>query len=330
MRCIKSVLFNKISIVMNSISPESQHDLCLEKLSQKSPQNRTFKIYVPEGSDPPIELLLKNMDFQTSNISEANFIIYPYLVRGKTVAKINKISKQFKSFNKKVIVFILDDYEGRYSFHKNLFLLRTSAQSGKLAINELIMPYLWECKDEPFVPALSTDIPSIGFCGLVTKYRQNLVFALENSPFINCHFIKRDSFWGGKPHDTNVKSDFWNNLQENQFALAPRGGGNFSMRFYQALSVGRIPVLINTSMPLPLSNLIPWKDIIVFEENEKECIRRLREIFDADQVVALQQMCYKIFHGYLSRKVFLAHLLQQLDCISEVKTSPWWTRWTRK
>ena len=275
------------------------------------------------------------MGFQTSNIPEADFIVYPYLVRVKTIPTIKKISKKFKSINKKIIVFILTDYEGSYPFHENLILLRTSARSGNLAINELIMPYLWECKDEPFVPALSPDTPSIGFCGLVSEHRKNLVCALENSPLIRCDFIKRHAFWGGKPHDTNLKSDFWNNLQQNQFALAPRGGGNFSMRFYQALSVGRIPVLIDTSMPLPLSSMIPWKDFIVFEENEKECVRRMREIFDLDQVVSLQQMCYNIFHGYLSHKVFLAHLmrqlkLQQLDFISsEVKISRWWTRWMR-
>jgi hypothetical protein len=153
--------------------------------------------------------------------------------------------------------------------------------------------------------------------------------AFETSPLIRSNFVKRDAFWGGNPHDAGLKADFWENMQQNQFALAPRGAGNFSMRFYQALSVGRIPVLINTDMALPFSDLIPWKDFIVFEANEAQCVRRLLEIFDMGQVAALQQMCHQMFHGYLSHKVFLGHLLQQLKTAGEIKTASWWTRWKR-
>lgn len=298
--------------------------------SPKTAGAELAKLYVPEGSDPPIELLLKNADHRLSPISEADFIVYPCLVRNEMDSRktIAKISKQYRSAKKKVIVFVLDDHEGRYPFYENLFLLRTSAQAGRLAVNERIMPYLWECKDEPFAPVSSRDgLPSIGFCGQISSHRKNLMAAFEASPLIRSNFIKRDAFWGGNPHDAGLKADFWDNMQQNQFALAPRGAGNFSMRFYQALSVGRIPVLINTDMALPFGDLIPWKDFIVFEANEAQCVRRLLEIFDAGQAAALQQMCYQVFHGYLSHKVFLGHLLQQLKTAGEIKTPSWWARW---
>jgi hypothetical protein len=294
---------------------------------------RTHKIYVAEGSDPPIELLLNKTGCHLSTISEADCIVYPYLIRDQNTdirERISQISRQYISYDKKVIIFILSDYDGRYPFYKNLVLFRTSAKANKLAINEYIMPYLWECKHEPFTPVLSDDpaLPSIGFCGQVhKKYRKKLISTFENSSLVNCRFVKRNAFWGGKPQDAGLMTDFWNNMLQNQFALAPRGGGNFSMRFYQALSVGRIPVLINTNMTLPFSNLIPWKDFIVFEKNEKQCVRRLREIFDAGKVVAVQKMCYQMFHDYLSPRVFLGHVLRQLNITSENKPLPWWKRW---
>jgi hypothetical protein len=300
--------------------------------SSETTQLEPIKLHVAEGSDPPIELLLKNADYRSSPIPEADFIVYPFLVRSEMDSRktIARISKQFRSAKKKVIVFILDDHEGGYPFYENLFLLRTSAQAGKLAANERVMPYLWECKDEPFAPTSTGDaLPSIGFCGQSSSHRKALMEAFETSPSIRSNFVKRDAFWGGNPHDAGLKADFWENMQQNQFALAPRGAGNFSMRFYQALSVGRIPVLINTDMALPFSDLIPWKDFIVFEANEAQCVRRLLEIFDMGQVAALQQMCHQMFHGYLSHKVFLGHLLQQLKTAGEIKTASWWTRWKR-
>ena len=276
--------------------------------------SESYKLYVVEGSDKPIDLLLKHARYQTTSISEADFIVYPCLVTGGRDVRgtTAKIFRQYHSYDKKVIVFILSDYEGRYPFHGNLYLLRTSALADQLAINERILPYLWECKHEPFAPILPTDSPSIGFCGLVSKPRKKLVSAFENSALMNCNFIKRNSFWGGKPQDAGLRSDFWNNLQENQFALAPRGAGNFSMRFYQALSVGRIPVLINTNTALPFSNWIPWKKFIVLENTEEQCIHTVREIHEAGQVRTMQEMCYRIFHEYLSPRVFLARLLHQL------------------
>src|ERR1017187_6135060 len=125
------------------------------------------KLHVADGSDPNIELLLKNCHYQASDISDADFIIYPLLVRNEMDVRgtISRVSKQYRSQNKKVIMFVLSDYEGTYPFHENLHLLRTSALTDKLAANEQILPYLWECQHEPFAPAPPTPLPNISFCG---------------------------------------------------------------------------------------------------------------------------------------------------------------------
>jgi len=287
----------------------------------KPEQGRKYKLFIAEGYDHPIATMVENVDYELSGIAEADFIVYPILVRNEmdVPGTLAKISRQFSSSGKKVIVFTLSDYARKYPFYSNLILLRHSARADRLASNERVMPYLWECKDEPFVPASAGELPGIGFCGKVSRQRRKLVSAFENSALIKCDFIKRDSFWGGKPHDPGVVSDFWSNMQENPFALAPRGNGNFSMRFYQALSIGRIPVLINTNMALPLSNLIPWKDFIVFEENEKRCVRRLLEIHEGGRVTELQQTCYRIFHEYLSHKVYMGRLLDELSTASVIR-----------
>ena len=85
------------------------------------------------------------------------------------------------------------------------------------------------------------------------------------------------------------------------------------MRFYQALSVGRIPVLIDTKMTLPFENLIRWQDFIVFEKDEGQCLAKVQQIHAAGQILARQESCYRIFHDYLSPRVFLDQLLRQLQ-----------------
>ena len=84
------------------------------------------------------------------------------------------------------------------------------------------------------------------------------------------------------------------------------------MRFYQALSVGRIPVLVNTDSALPFSDLIPWPDFIVFENDENKCVNKVRQIHETGRVFAMQEKCYRMFHDYLSHRVFVGHLLRQL------------------
>jgi hypothetical protein len=52
---------------------------------------------------------------------------------------------------------------------------------------------------------------------------------------------------------------FLENLFSCPYALAMRGKGNHSVRFYEILSAGRIPLFVNTGCVLPLENEIDWR-----------------------------------------------------------------------
>ena len=56
---------------------------------------------------------------------------------------------------------------------------------------------------------------------------------------------------------------FLDNLQRNTYALCVRGADNYSWRFYEALSLGKIPILIDTDCMLPLEDEISWEQFIV-------------------------------------------------------------------
>ncbi|MEQ9484530.1 exostosin domain-containing protein [Coleofasciculus sp. F4-SAH-05] len=61
----------------------------------------------------------------------------------------------------------------------------------------------------------------------------------------------------------NRRHQFLDNLQRNAYALCVRGADNYSWRFYEALSLGKIPILIDTDCMLPLEDEISWEQFIV-------------------------------------------------------------------
>ena len=52
----------------------------------------------------------------------------------------------------------------------------------------------------------------------------------------------------------------------SNYVLCLRGTGNFSIRFYEALMMGKIPIFINTDCILPFSKIINWKDHVIWVE----------------------------------------------------------------
>jgi len=41
----------------------------------------------------------------------------------------------------------------------------------------------------------------VSFCGQMNKYREKLIQQLRKNNAIQCNFIIREKYWGGKPND---------------------------------------------------------------------------------------------------------------------------------
>ncbi|RAJ16999.1 exostosin domain-containing protein [Olleya aquimaris] len=90
---------------------------------------------------------------------------------------------------------------------------------------------------------------------------------------LNTQFILRHHYRAGSQSELTQKESskqFYDNMFNNAYTLCLRGVGNFSVRFYETLAVGRIPILINTDCRLPLSSKIDWsKHCLIIEEKGK-------------------------------------------------------------
>ena len=241
----------------------------------------------------------------------ANFVIYNEVLQnlGKNGnQQLKSISKSLVG-NSKAIIFIIDDYEKRYTHFPNLILLRTSVRKSIIRTNEIALPYLWDNASTNFKISSTSIMPLVGFCGFISKHRKKIVAVFENSKNVQCNFIIQKDFWGGKPHDIDLVKLFNDNLNTNQYILCNRGKGNFSMRFYQTLACGRVPVLVDTDIELPFKNIINWDQIIILEKTEKACLQAVLDDHKKNGFIERQRKAIFIFNEYFSKENYFNQLI---------------------
>ncbi len=90
---------------------------------------------------------------------------------------------------------------------------------------------------------------------------------LRHSSLLESNFIFRKKHGAGIDFHrsaSKVTKEFFENIKNSDYILCYRGAGNFSVRFYETLAMGRIPVFIDSDCLLPLSNSIDWQKHMVW------------------------------------------------------------------
>ena len=145
-----------------------------------------------------------------------------------------------------------------------------------------------------------------------SRIRSQALFILARSPGLDCNFIIRDVLHHTEKLTLAQRQEFVDNMLGSDYILCTRGGGNFSYRFYETLSCGRIPVFINTDCELPFKEWIDWKRYCVWVEEEDlpHLGARIREFHDRltpQQFRDLQWACRNLWLEWLSPQGFLAN-----------------------
>jgi hypothetical protein len=108
-------------------------------------------------------------------------------------------------------------------------------------------------------------------------------------------------------------AEFVDNLVHSDYVLAARGGGNFSLRLYEALSCGRIPVFVDTDSVLPLEDEIDWRSLCVWLEEAElpELGARVAAVhaeLGPDGFAERQRECRRVYEQHLSPERFFRSL----------------------
>ena len=131
---------------------------------------------------------------------------------------------------------------------------------------------------------------------------------------ITSDIILRKSFAEGiRNNDMNARLAFINNIINNDYTFCMRGGGNYSLRLYETLCLGRIPLFINTDCILPFENIIDWEGLCLWvEEGDINKIGQIVLDFHSsmsnDEFIERQIKCREIWEKFLSKEGFAKEL----------------------
>lgn len=146
-------------------------------------------------------------------------------------------------------------------------------------------------------------------------WRRKALTALANSKLLKTNFIIRKSYSAQKDL-AGAEKEYVENIINSDFVLCPKGNGNGSIRFFETLSLGRIPILINTDCILPLADKINYKDIVVSVDHDNlGCLeKRILEFYNSlsnEEFQNRQRLARRAFE-LLMPKAFFRETLNQL------------------
>lgn len=126
-------------------------------------------------------------------------------------------------------------------------------------------------------------------------FRRAAVTALRNSTDIVTNFKIRDSYSGNtrtaEADPRILQKEMVDLLLDSDYGLDMRGDANASMRLFEILSLGRIPILVDTERNLPFRDVIEYKSF---------CL-----IIDYTDLARISERVAE-FHQHLSPEAFIA------------------------
>lgn len=109
--------------------------------------------------------------------------------------------------------------------------------------------------------------------------RAKLLASFETSNRVKTNFIYRENYRGGaitEEQRTTTTLEYYNNILGSDYVVCVRGAGNFSVRFYETLMMGKIPIFVNTDCLLPFDKQINWgKHVVLVEWKDRKNIAQI-------------------------------------------------------
>jgi len=267
----------------------------------------SLKLYIePYDENTWTERIINYIPHEQSQKEECDYIVSSKIPYGCIDALlIQEVLHSYRNESKKVVVFLLSDYNEPFDIPLNVLLFRAGLYKSQRKSNEYLLPHIWseDGVGSSLVPLPRKTIhPHVGFCGTLSSHpcRIRHINKLQMAPDIRKKFILRTDYWAGKPHDKEVIHEFIKNIQETNFTLCSRGAGNWSARFYQVLYLGRIPIVVNSDSVLPFEDRINWRDTIVYCDSENDIANTIRQFWREKDIVQAQIHSKNIYDTYLA------------------------------
>ena len=283
---------------------------------------------------------------------------HDYFLTPNQPAQALKLADDAKSYGKKIIIFGHGDPDCEIPIKNSIVFRTSQYRYKKQANEIMMPAYVEDLSDSvgPQLRHKITK-PVIGFCGwadfksnlektsFYTKhylgnlnnflsgrpvavrrrglwFRQKAINILRRSDKIKANFIIRKSFSGHratlKDSPEKLRKEYIDNMINSDFVLTVKGYGNFSLRFYEALSLGRIPLFLDTDCVLPLEGIINYRDFTLsVDYRDLNKIDKITADFyenmTEEQFREMQKKARDAFEKYLRIDKFFARIPEILS-----------------
>jgi hypothetical protein len=278
----------------------------------------------------------------TDSVSEADYVFVPH--PWISIKKNREYTDYLTKLSKKTPILIsnTDDISPACNIPNSLEF-RTFLHPRESKYRKIIVPYPSKTKQfkvrswKP-IPTISFIgyVPKLSFGSLTCKSTSFLHSPIKSSVYLNRKIstrklnnlskdlkvvcIERRMF---TPLNTNKdfvahSSEYEKNLLESDYVLCPRGFANTSIRFYETLSAGATPVLINSGTNLPeLVDSMFWENNIISVNLFGNWLRQIKKDWEylsksnnylSRQLYNRQVFCNELDLFKFSEKIFSLYL----------------------
>ena len=205
---------------------------------------------------------------------------------------------------KKVLVFWITDSNDVFDVPHNVYFFRTSLYRRWRNPTEDVLPFVFDpFARQDFRPLVHNDKPIIGFCGASWTNRKHTLDQFRNDDRFQTIYVEHDHFSAG------TRDMYMKNILDSHFTICDRGAGNFTMRFWHVLSLGRVPILVEDDMVWPFAKEIDWDKICVRAQNSIELAEKTLTFYKTYSHEKVQQRCLEIYQRYFTTRHYLDRVI---------------------
>ncbi|AUS04118.1 exostosin domain-containing protein [Pseudotamlana carrageenivorans] len=155
--------------------------------------------------------------------------------------------------------------------------------------------------------------------------RAEVLRKLERCENLKTNFILRNKYRGDLSTEegkNQTEKEFFQNIYVNAYTFCIRGRGNFSVRLYETLAVGRIPILLDTDCKLPLEDSIDWnKHVVILNSQSSDSLENqilnFHNSLTAEEFEALQASNRQLWLKFLRRERYFMEIYKKFVDMKE-------------
>jgi len=160
-----------------------------------------------------------------------------------------------------------------------------------------------------------------GSCRKGVFFRREAISVLMKSPLITPHVKVRTSYSGNAKtvsgSTDDLRREFVETLLESDYGLDVRGDANASTRLFEMLSLGCIPVIVDTERNFPLSSILKYEEfalVVDFRKTKQlpELIAAFHARTSEEAFEAMQRRAREVYENYFRLDAFTNYLMREI------------------